>query len=400
MESPRVLLVGGPDVDARLDLMRCLADTFSVGALGSQPALSGRFAAAGFPYHAYPLSRRVDPIADLWSVATLGRIFRRLRPHVVHAFDTKPGIWACLAARLAGVPVVLGTVTGLGSLYGSNHLAVRTSRQVYQRLQTLACAAADLTIFQNHDDYQYMVAAGIANPAKARIVLGSGVETVRFAPERITDLERARLRTELGIQPAERVVTMISRVMRSKGIAEFVRAAQGVRSRAPNVRFLLVGPHDAESLDRLTASELAELRQQVIWPGSRRDVPVILAISDVFVLPSAYREGIPRVLLEAASMGLPIITTDTPGCREVIRSGSNGFLIPVGDAAALSRGLFTLLNQPELSRQFGEESRRRAVEIFDLSVIAAQTRSIYQELLERKSLLPMVSAARGRKVVF
>lgn len=393
MQAPRVLLVGGPDVDARLELMQRLAGSFSMGALGSLPTLSSRFKAAGFSYHTYPLSRRVDPMADLRSAVLLCRLFRRLRPHVVHAFDTKPGVWACLAARLTGVPVVLGTITGLGSLYGSDQFAMRVARQAYQRLQTLACGAADLTIFQNRDDHEYMVAAGIVNPSKARIILGSGVDTARFAPERISDAERARIRTALGLRPDERVVTMISRVMRSKGIPEFVRAADEVRSRAANVRFLLVGAHDEESLDRLTPAELAQLQRAVIWPGPRRDVPAILAISDIFALPSAYREGIPRVILEAASMGLPIVTTDSPGCREVVRSGENGFLIPVGDTAALSQQILTLLDQPGLRRQFGEESRRCAMRTFDLSVIAAQTRAIYQELLIRKSVFSAFSAA-------
>lgn len=194
------------------------------------------------------------------------------------------------------------------------------------------------------------------------------------------------LRAELGIRPDERVVTMISRVMRSKGVPEFVRAAQEISSDYRDVRFLLIGPHDDESLDHFSTDELTQLRQRVIWPGPRRDIPAILAISDIFVLPSAYREGIPRVILEAASMGLPIVTTDSPGCREVVQHGINGYLIQIGDGVALRQQIRSLLDQPELRQLFGEQSRRRAVEIFDLSVIAAQTSAIYRELLERKAL--------------
>ena len=144
------------------------------------------------------------------------------------------------------------------------------------------------------------------------------------------------------------------------------------------------------SVDQLNSAELHQLKQTVTWTGPRRDIPVVLAISDIFVLPSAYREGIPRVLLEAASMGLPIVTTDSPGCNEVAEHSVNGFLVPVRNPAALSRAILILIEQLELRLRFGHVSRRRAVEHFDLSIIAAQTRAVYQQLLASKGLLPSI----------
>jgi glycosyltransferase involved in cell wall biosynthesis len=387
LSLPKVLLVGGPDVDARLELMHRLKGAFNIGALGSLPTLHDRFLAEGFHYSAYHLSRQVNPLSDLLTVGQLVSFLRKLEPQIVHTFDTKPGVWGRLAARLAGVPIVIGTITGLGSLYASDSLKTRLIRLVYQRLQTLACRLSDLTIFQNHDDARQFIGAGVVSEQKTKVILGSGVATDVFTPARVSDAEQAQLRGELGIQPDEIVVTMVSRVMRSKGVLEFMAAALDVRPGYPHVRFLLIGPEDDENLDRLSGAEITQLKQAVTWPGPRRDIPAVLAVSDVFVLPSAYREGIPRVLLEAASMGLPIITTGSPGCNEVVGDGANGFLVPVGDQAALSQAILCLIEQPELRQRFGQVSRQRAVERFDLSVIAAQTRSVYRQLLARKALL-------------
>lgn len=386
---PKVLLVGSDDVDARLDIMHRLKGDFGIGAVGSSPTLGEKFSAEGFHYSFYHLSRRVNPFIDLMSVGQLVSIFRRLRPQIVHAFDTKPGVWGCLAARLAGVPVIIGTITGLGgALYGRDDLKTRLIRSLYQQLQTLACHLSDVTVFQNHDDARQCIADGIVSRSKSKVILGSGVTTESFAPAQISDRQQVQLRHELGIQPGQLVVTMISRVIRSKGVLEFMQAAQAVRPAHPQVRFLLIGPEDNDSLDRLQSAELAQLKQTLIWPGPRRDIPAVLAMSDVFVLPTAYREGIPRVLLEAAASGLPLITTDTPGCNEVVENEVNGFLIPIRDSRALGQALLQLIEQPELRQRFGEISRQRTVEHFDLSVIATQTSVMYRQLLARKALLP------------
>ena len=383
----RLILVGGPDVDSRIDLMHHLEQDFSVFAVGSEPALEARFSQAGFGYRHYHLARRVHPVADVVALAELRGIFRQERPDIVHAFDTKPCVFVRLAARLARVPVVIGTLPGLGSLYVDNGLATRAVRAIYERLQRLASYSSDLTIFQNCQDAREFVARSIVPETKVAVIPGSGVRTGRFSPVRVSQSERERVRTELGISPNALLVTMVSRLIRSKGVIEFAAAAQVVRERYPQAAFLLVGPSDQQSVDRLTPQELAQLAQNVTWAGAREDIPAVLATSDVFVLPSFYREGIPRVLLEAASMGLPIVTTDSPGCREAVEDGVNGFLVPPRDPDALARAILRLIEEPELRRRFGQASRQRAVERFDLAKIAEQTRSIYQDLLARKGLL-------------
>jgi glycosyltransferase involved in cell wall biosynthesis len=382
---PKVLIIGGEDVHARIDLMRGLADGYTVAAAGTSRDVAVRFAQAGFAYFYYPLTRGLGPLSDLVALLMLGRLLARYRPDIVHAFDTKPGVYGCLAARLAGVPVVVGTITGLGSLYGEDGSSPRFVRGMYERLQRLASQCADLTLFQNRDDREEFLARRIVLPGKSGLIAGSGVRTDVLDPQRITGAERRQVRASLGIPEDALVVTMVSRVIRSKGVEAFVAAAQQVRAQLHGTYFLLVGPADAASVDSFSAGELAEFARVIHWPGPRNDIPQVLAATDLFVLPSNLREGVPRALLEAAAMGLPLITTDTPGCNDVVEDGVNGFLVPVRDPAALSQAIVRMLEQPELRRRFGQNSRQRAVERFDLSVVVEQTRTHYAELLARKT---------------
>ena len=166
MPRPRVCLVGGPDIDARLDLMRLLSPEFDFCAAGTDARHAAPFAAAGFPFRHYRMSRRVNPAFDAYTVWQLVRMFRAERPAVVHTFDTKPAVWGRLAARLAGVPVVVATLPGLGSLYGDGGRRSSLTRVAYQRLQTLASHWADLTVFQNAEDLGEFAQLGVVPPER------------------------------------------------------------------------------------------------------------------------------------------------------------------------------------------------------------------------------------------
>ncbi len=380
---PKVLIVGGPDVDTRLDLMHHLTSNFKIRAVGSLPSLSSKFKKEGFSYNNYHLNRETNPVSDFKTVRELIKIFKQTKPHIVHTFDTKPGVWARLAAQVAGVPVIIGTIPGLGSLYSNNSLKTRLIRPIYQRLQKTACHFSDLTIFQNHSDARQFIDANVVSPQKAKVILGSGVSTGTFSIANVAEKTREKTRRELNIRPGEAVVTMISRVIRTKGVLEYMAAVKNIRKSFPKTHFLLIGAADEENVDRLNTTETTTLKQTVNWPGARSDIREILAISDIFVLPSAYREGIPRVLLEAASMGLPIVTTDSPGCNEVVEENVNGYFVQPKDAPALAQRIIQLLAEPNLRHSFGAASRQKAVAQFDLSVVANHTQNIYQEMLEK-----------------
>lgn len=388
---PRIMIIGSDDVHRRIDLMRLLVGRFRVSAVGSKRELADVFAEAGFPFHYYPLKREPSPFTDLRAFFALYALFRRERPDVVHAFTTKPTVWARLAARAAGVPVVLGTLSGLGSLYASDRFRMKLLRVVYEPLQKLACTVSDLTIFQNEDDAEEFVAAGIAPEEKATVVPGSGIRTNHFDAKKVDTTTTGRIRSELGAVNGTVLVTMVSRLIRSKGILDYARAAGLVRKTHANVEFVLVGPVDSDSLDRLDSDELEEVQQSVNWLGKRSDVREILASSDIFALPTYYREGVPRVLLEAASTGLPLVATKVAGCDIVAQHGANALLVEPRSSTELADAISKLVDQPDLRARFSGNSRDLAVANFDVSVIAAKTEGIYWRLLNGKKRNPAAS---------
>jgi glycosyltransferase involved in cell wall biosynthesis len=259
------------------------------------------------------------------------------------------------------------------------------ARLAYQPLQTLACRMADLTVFQNADDAHEFERRHVVTQDHSIVIPGSGVRTDLFAPGH-SDAEPLQ-RAELELPDQGLVVVMISRILRSKGVLDFAAAARATRLADPTVNFLLVGPADPDSVDALTVRELEELRGSITWVGRRSDVRNVLALADIFVFPSYYREGIPRVLLEAASMGLPLIAADVPGSREVVEDGVNGFLVPPREPQAISEAVLRLADAHELRQRFGDNSRSRAVSLFDSSLVAERIESLYRTLLAAKQVV-------------
>jgi glycosyltransferase involved in cell wall biosynthesis len=258
----------------------------------------------------------------------------------------------------------------------------RLVRAIYQPLQRLACHCSDLTIFYNRDDIAQFTEAGVAPPDRCAIVPGSGIHTDQFCRESVPSDDVERVRGDIRLRDGEVVVTMIARICRSKGVLEFARAADIVRLKLPRVRFVLVGPWDKQVLDRLSAPEMDRVRKSVTWLGERKDIAAILAVSDICALPT-FREGNPRVLMEAASMGLPVIATDGPGCREVVRNEVNGLLIPLNDAGALAGAVERLAGDENLRRVFGAASRELAITKFDIDIISGKIAALYRRCLEK-----------------
>ncbi|MDR5684513.1 MAG: glycosyltransferase family 4 protein [Armatimonadota bacterium] len=378
---PLVVLVGGTDVHLRIDLIQAMRDEFAFAVCGSEPGLAEAFSRADLPYYVYPLPRGASPVGDARALLVLTRLLRRLRPSVVHAMGSKPSVVGRLAARAAGVPVVIGTIPGLGSLFARDGLSVRLQRRAYLLLQGVACGLSDLTTVQHVDDLNALVRRGVLPHRKAIVIPGSGVRTDLFSPV-ATVGARARVRSELGVPHDAIVVTMVARLIRAKGVAEFAEAATAVRDRRPDTAFLLVGPMDEQSIDRIPRHEMSRYAETVTWIGPRQDVPAILAASDIFVLPTYNPEGIPRVLLEAASTGLAIVTTPLPGCRDVVEDAVTGLLVPPRDGPALAGALLRLIEDPSLRRELGRRARAHAVANFDLRLIAARLQEIYHAQLD------------------
>lgn len=389
---PHLLVVGGTDVEKRRELVRGLAGEFRVTVAGPGAEHREAFEGTDADYVAYPLKRGAAPLTDVRTLVRCYRLVRRLEPDIVHAFATKPSVWARIAARLAGAPVIVGTLPGRGSLYWASGPRVWVLRTVYRSLQAIACRCSDLTIFYNESDARTLIDGGVVPGERTEIVPGSGVPTDVFDPDAVAGAARGRLRRELGADGDEVVVTMVGRVIRTKGVLEFTRAAEALAGEGARTRFVLVGPHDPGSVDHLDPDELERVGRSVVWLGERADVREILAASDVFVLPS-YGEGIPRAVMEAGSMGLPVVTTDVPGCREVVEDGVSGLLVPARDAAALTDAIRRLARDPDARARMGAAARRTAVDRYDTSVVVEQIASCYRRLLGRGS--PAGGASAG-----
>jgi glycosyltransferase involved in cell wall biosynthesis len=390
-----VWLVGSDDIRLRIpylfELRRRGFDVTLVGSEAPEP-----FAAQGIPYHRYSLSRALDPVADWRTLRELLALFRTHRPTVVHSYDTKPAMLASFAARLTGIPVRIRTLTGMGYVFSSRSPRALALRPVDHVMQAAASRAASMTVFQNRDDHAYFLRHRLARPEASALIPGSGIDVELLRSKRPAADALAALRHELGIE-GRRVVTMISRLVRSKGVLEFCAAARAVRRERPDVAFLLVGPLGSEGWQAVPRNEV-EGNPDVHWLGPRPDVAALLAVSDVFALPTHYREGIPRALLEAGAMGLPLLATDMPGCRDVVRDGWNGILVPPRNVEALKDALLKLAGASrEALQQMGEKSREHVEQNFTLELVTDAYADIYRRLLEKANLVePGVVAALAR----
>ncbi len=379
---PRVLIVGTEALNLRLPLMDQLVgygfDPCAAGAL-PQP----EFDETPYDYYQYPVCRSVSLRGFQQSVATLRHVIREAQPDLVHAVNTKPCLIAPLATRGLGIPCVR-TVTGLGSAFSSDGLLYRGMQFVFRRMHRRVANDVQMTVFQNPDDLDYFVDKGLCAAEQTRLILGSGIDIDEFLGRISSPKRLDEIRTELGLH-GRTVVTMVSRMMRTKGVAELVEAANAVHRRRPEVLVLLVGPLVESGPAALSASDISD-SDAVKWVGLRSDVADVLSVSDAFILPSYLREGIPRVLFEAGALKLPIVTTDMPGCRETVRDGWNGFLIQPRDANAIERALEALLESSDQRREMGRNSLQLVQERFELSIITREYAEVYREALGIREL--------------
>jgi len=328
----------------------------------------------------YPLNRRgLNPLEEARALIGLSAVYRQWRPAIAHHFTIKPNLYGTLAARLAGVPVVIATVTGLGYIWTDDGPRARVLRAILEPIYRRVLRLADVVIYLNEEDRRTL------GGRRTVLIPGEGIDLEAFSPSAVPPERQAALRSELGLGSDDQVVLMVGRMLRHKGVLEFVEAARRVRVACPEAVFVLVGPSDEGNPARIPSGEIRiwETTGLVRYLGTREDVRELMAIADVVVLPT-YREGLPRVLIEAAAMGRPIVATDIPGCREVVWSGVNGFLVPVRDAVALAEAIEALLKNPKLRAEFGAASRRLAEERFSDQRVVDCILDLYRALLAEK----------------
>jgi glycosyltransferase involved in cell wall biosynthesis len=338
--------------------------------------------AAGIRHISIPMTRNFTPLADLASLWKLYRVMRRERFTLVHTHTPKPGLLGQLAARMAGVPIVVNTIHGF---YFHDQMPPFW-RRFYIIMEQISALCSDVILSQNREDLQTAIRERICAPGKIKF-LGNGIDLVRFDRTRLDDRALATKRRELGIPMGTLVIGFVGRLVREKGILELLQAARLLLQKLPGVRLLIVGPADREKNDALTPAIAREygVADACVFTGLRNDMPELYAVMDIFVLPS-HREGFPRSPMEAAAMGVPCIVTDIRGCREAVEQGRNGVLVAQGDVDALANAISGLLADPEKARQMGEEGRRMALERFDERSVFEKVKAEYARLLREKSL--------------
>lgn len=354
-------------------------DVISISAEGPEvPVIE----AAGIRHRAVPLTRKVSPITDLRALWQLVRLLRQERPTIVHGHTPKAELLGQLAARLARVPVVVDTFRGIYYRPDMHSLW----RRLFILMARVAASCADGVLSQSREAMEMAIREGICPPEKIK-PLGNGIDIERFDRRRLSSNRLAALRRELGLTTSEVVVGFVGRLVREKGILELMEAAKIVRREVSVVRFLLIGPLDEAKADALTPAIATEhgLADVCVFTGQRNDIPELLALMDVFVLPS-HRESFPRSPLEASAMGVPCVVTDIPGCREAVEHERNGLLVPPGDVQALVAALLRLLTDPDLARRLGKIGRRIAEERFDERLVFAKVKAEYERLLRAKGL--------------
>ena len=322
--------------------------------------------AHGLIFENIEFSRRgLNPIRELATVVRLRAILRRINPDIVHNIALKPVVLGSLAARLAGVRNVVNAPVGMGYVFTSHESKARILRPLVKRLiRNVLSRPNSKVIIENSDDYNNLISGRFAKRESISLVKGAGVDTAKFSY------------TVESVEPVK--VIMVARLLRDKGIQEFIDAAEIVKQSNSSVKFLLVGDVDDGNPTSLNTKQLVELKnsQNVEWLGARLDIAELLAASHIACLPS-YREGLPKSLIEAASVGRAIVATDVPGCREVVTHLINGLLVPPRDSKALAAALLVLVNDPELRSRMGRENRSKAEREFANEIIIRQTQNVY-----------------------
>lgn len=325
--------------------------------------------AIGAQYQRIPLQRTgLNPLKDLAALSLLMKEFRRLQPDILLAYTIKPVIYGSLAARAVGVPRVYSMITGLGYAFAGRSLKQKLLLSLVRILYRQALCKNARVFFQNPDDIAVFKKFRLLPKRDSAVLInGSGVDIKKFS------FVKAKANPVIFL--------LIARLIREKGIAEFVEAARLLKPRFPEARFQILGPPDSNpSAIRQEEIEAWQDEGIVEYLGCTSDVRPYISECSVFVLPSFYPEGTPRSILEAMSMGRPVITTDAPGCRETVRQNMNGFLVPVKDSIALADAMERFIVNTALAAEMGIKSRVTAEEKYDV-------RKVNRSILESMGLL-------------
>lgn len=334
----------------------------------------------GVHMKAITIKRRISPFSDLITLWKLFRFFRKERIDIVHTHTPKCSLLGQLAAKLAGVPVVINTVHGF---YFHDNMKPLT-KWFYIAMEWTAGKCSTMILSQNPEDIDTAIKLGICNPDKIRI-LGNGVDLAKFNPNGFNENFKAEKRKEVGLPVDAVVIGIIGRLVKEKGFLELFEAFKEIIKEHNDVWLMVIGPEEPEKTDRISADTFKQydIENRTIYLGARDDIPELLACCDIYALPS-WREGFPRSAIEAAAMGLPIVTTDIRGCRQVVEDGVNGFLTPVHDMEKLKEAIMKLINDKEMRVRMGKAGYHKSRKEFDEKNICRIVIETYENELAAK----------------
>jgi glycosyltransferase involved in cell wall biosynthesis len=326
----------------------------------------------GLRWEPLPMQRRsLNPMRELALLWYLVKLLRRERPSIVHGFTIKCAVYGSLAARIAGIKARVSAVAGMGYVYSSTQLKARVLRPIVSGLLRLALGGKGARlILQNADDVELFKQQGLITPKHIRLIRGSGVNCEQFAGARTRPPNGERMR-----------VLMACRLLWEKGVDDYVAAIRALHEQGCFVDALLAGTSDPGNPSAIPESTVRQWVDEgiITWLGHVDDMAALLGSVHLVVLPS-HGEGLPRVLVEAAACGLPLITTDVPGCRDLVSDGVDGLLIPLNDSDALARAIKRLMDDPDLARKLGNAARIKARAQFDERIVIQRTMDVYAEL--------------------
>lgn len=329
----------------------------------------------GFKHHVIPFARSgQNPFSELKTLIRLISLFKLIKPDLVHLITIKPVLYGGIAARVTGVRSVVSAVSGLGTVFLASSKMAKLRKLLVTRLYRSAFKQKQLVvIFQNPDDKETLLNIGALEPPQTRIIRGSGVALANYP---------------FTSEPTGKfVVVMASRLLKDKGVFEFVEAARILRQRGIELEMRLIGSPDPGNLTSVTDQDLKCWTEEkcVSLLGFRKDIAAQYAAANIVCLLS-YREGLPKSLVEAAACGRAVITTNVPGCRDAITPSETGLLIPAKSSVALADAIQKLLENPELRKQMGTAGRKLAEDAFSIENISSQHMGIYEELLINDSI--------------
>lgn len=323
--------------------------------------------AAGYKVRGYPLSRKgINPFAELGTLMALKRLYSELKPDLIHHFTIKPVIYGSIAARSACVPRVVNTITGLGYVFTGSGIIPKILRPLVGFLYRFAFRGTRVqVIFQNRDDQQLFLQSKLIRESQSHLILGSGVNTQKFSmvPEPVT--------------PPFRVV-LPARMLWDKGVGEYVEAARIVRKMRGDIEFDLVGATDPGNRMAIPESQLADWQREGVinWRGRQDDMVKVYQDCHIVCLPS-YREGVPMALLEAMSCGKPIVTTDVPGCRDLIKNNVDGLVVTVKNPQDIASAILLLVNDTNKRQEFGSNANSSVTQNYARETVNAKVQAVY-----------------------